>query len=291
MSSPGRRVGALSASAASISPVTPPWTRYVALGDSLTEGLDDFLPDGRTRGWADLLAQHLADRQDATVQYANLAIRGRLLTRILDEQVEPALTLKPDLVSIWGGGNDALRPKADPAGMVAKLEEAVARFRAAGADVLVGTSTDPQDAPVIELTRSRVMEFDLHIWAMARRQGAYVMDAFTLRCIQDWRVWAEDRIHLNEAGHRLMALNALTSLGFDAGIPNWDAPLPAEPPMGRVERLRWNYTWAHDHMVPWVGRRLRRTSSGSGRTPKLPSFVDIPPQSGAASDSAAPGAQ
>ena len=92
----------------------PAWERYVALGDSLTEGLADTYPDGRDRGWADRLAQHLADRRGQSIRYANLAIRGRLLRPIVAEQVEPALALGPDLVSIWGGGNDLLRPNADP---------------------------------------------------------------------------------------------------------------------------------------------------------------------------------
>lgn len=258
--------------------MTHPWHRYVALGDSLTEGLEDRYPDGRPRGWADMLAQHLADRGRAPLQYANLAIRGRLLGPILAEQVEPALALEPDLVSIWGGGNDMLRPAADPRGLAERLEEAVARFRAAGADVLVGTSTDPAGAPVIEVTRSRCMEYNLNIWALARRQGAHVIDMFTFRAIQDWRMWADDRIHLNEAGHRLVSLRALTALGLEAGVEDWDEPLPPQPPMSPRERLHWNWVWAHDHMRPWVVRRIRRTSSGHGREPKLPEYTTVQPR-------------
>ena len=36
-----------------------PWRRYVALGDSLSEGLQDLAADGAPRGWADRLAQGL----------------------------------------------------------------------------------------------------------------------------------------------------------------------------------------------------------------------------------------
>ena len=50
--------------------VNTPWQRYVALGDSLTEGLEDTNADGSYRGWADRLAQHLADRNGAPVEYA-----------------------------------------------------------------------------------------------------------------------------------------------------------------------------------------------------------------------------
>src|SRR5690554_5488949 len=88
-----------------------PWTRYVALGDSFTEGIGDPEPGspGGHRGWADRVAEVLSAKTD-DFAYANLAVRGRLLQQILDEQVEPALALRPDLVSISAGGNDIIRP-------------------------------------------------------------------------------------------------------------------------------------------------------------------------------------
>ncbi len=89
------------------------WRRYVAMGDSLTEGLVDPYPDGSPRGWADRFAGHLAAAAGEPLQYANLAIRGRLLRPIIAEQLEPALALKPDVVSLWGGGNDIMRPRVD----------------------------------------------------------------------------------------------------------------------------------------------------------------------------------
>jgi lysophospholipase L1-like esterase len=58
------------------------FARYVAIGDSSTEGLDD--PDGRGgyRGWADRLAQRVAQAQPSPLLYANLAIRGRTTREI-----------------------------------------------------------------------------------------------------------------------------------------------------------------------------------------------------------------
>lgn len=249
----------------------------MAIGDSLTEGLADRTPDG-PRGWADVLAQHLADIQHTPVQYANLAIRGRLLEPILSEQVDPALELKPDLVSIWAGGNDMLRPSAHPPTMAAHLEEAIAKFRAIGADVLVGTSTDSKGAPLLELNRSRCMEYNLLIWAAARRQGAQVLDTFSFRAIQDWRMWDEDRIHLNTAGHERIAQLALSALGLPTTMPDWDRPLPPAPPQSQRDRIESNYTWARDHLKPWLGRRIRRTSSGFGRIAKHPNYVTVTPR-------------
>jgi lysophospholipase L1-like esterase len=83
------------------------YASMVALGDSFTEGLEDEGPDGRYRGWADLVAGELATR-NPEFRYANLAVRGRRLARIRDEQVPRALAMQPDLVTLSGGGNDII---------------------------------------------------------------------------------------------------------------------------------------------------------------------------------------
>ncbi|HUG51138.1 MAG TPA: SGNH/GDSL hydrolase family protein, partial [Terrimesophilobacter sp.] len=99
-----------------------PWSRYVAVGDSFTEGIGD--PDpaspGGYRGWADRVAEVLSEKTE-DFAYANLAVRGRLLNRIMDEQIEPALALRPDLVTISAGGNDIIRPNTDPDDIASRL--------------------------------------------------------------------------------------------------------------------------------------------------------------------------
>jgi lysophospholipase L1-like esterase len=258
---------------------TVPWHSYVALGDSLTEGLEDRDAAGEPIGWADRLAQHLADRAGRPISYANLAIRGRLLRPILDEQVEPALALKPDLVSIWGGGNDMLRPDADPDAMAAAVEAAVVRFRSAGADVLIGLGVDAKDSPIIKLTRNRTAIYNINLVGVARRHGAHVIDAWSMRSLHDWRMWHDDRLHLNAAGHARLAQAALVGLGLDPDSPDWDEPLPPRPRMSRREALDWNLAWARDHVRPWLGRRIRRTSSGAGRSGKQPTYREVLPAS------------
>ncbi len=63
--------------------------RFVALGDSFTEGVwdKDLRRPNDCRGWADLVAEELA-RHDPRTTYANLALRGRRLGQIVDEQLE-----------------------------------------------------------------------------------------------------------------------------------------------------------------------------------------------------------
>ncbi len=257
------------------------WTRYVAVGDSFTEGMSDPDPTeaGRHLGWADRLAVRLAEQAENAGQdfgYANLAVRGRLLADVAGPQLDAALALEPDLVSIVGGGNDILRPRADVDRLAARLEDAVARIRETGADVLMVTPVDPADAPLVRATRGRVAAYTAFIWGIAQRHGATVVDQWSLTALRDWRLWADDRIHMNAEGHRRLALAAAYSLGYETDEADWRAPLPAAPPLARREAAAADARWVRQHLAPWVQRRLRGQSSGDGLAAKRPVFT--PPQ-------------
>lgn len=258
-----------SADAGSIRPQPHQWSRYVALGDSMTEGLGDPGPDGGLVGWADRLAALLsAHSPDFT--YANLAVRGRKLADIAGPQIEAGLELQPDLVSIIGGGNDILRPGADPDALAAELEEAIATIRATGADVLMATPADPAGAPIVERTRGRAAIYLGHLWSIAERQGAYLMNQWSFTFLRDWRMWEPDRIHMSAEGHRRVALAAYETLGHTAQEADWRVPLPPQPAPGRLEALRENVVWAKEYAAPWVSRRLQGRSSGDTIVPKRP---------------------
>ena len=254
------------------------FTRYVAIGDSFTEGLSDTDPELTNAyvGWADRLAAHLAraaGEDNRNFGYANLAVRGRLLEQIAGPQVDDALALEPDLVSMVGGGNDILRPKADIDALAARLEDAVARLRAGGADVLLATPVDPRDAPLVKATRGRAATYAAHIWSIAQRHDAYVIDLWGMAALRDWRLWAPDRIHLNPEGHRRVALNAFSTLGFTAPDAGWADPLPAAAPISRADAARANAQWAREYVGPWVQRRLRGQSSGDAVSAKRPTVT------------------
>jgi len=257
------------------------FTRYVALGDSFTEGLDDPEPNHTNAyvGWADRLAAHLArsarqgNRDHSEFGYANLAVRGRLLDNIAGQQVADALALEPDLVSIVGGGNDILRPRADIDALASRLDDAIGRLRATGADVLLATPVDPRDAPLVKATRGRAAIFTAHIWSIARRHNAYVIDQWGMAALRDWRLWSPDRIHMTSEGHRRVALNAFTTLGFTAADASWADPLPAAAPISRADAARANAQWAREYVGPWVQRRLRGQSSGDSISAKRPAVT------------------
>jgi lysophospholipase L1-like esterase len=247
------------------------WRRYIALGDSFTEGLSDPDPTrpGEFRGWADRLAEHLAVVGE--LEYANLAIRGRLLPQVVEEQVPVALEAGADLVSLIAGGNDLLRPGGDPDVIAALLEDAVVRIRSTGADVLLGTGTDPRQTPIIRRIRGRVAVFNANIWSIAARHGAVVIDQWGSAWLQDMRMWDTDRIHLTSEGHRRMALAAAGALGLEvADAGEWWTPLPARPPRPLRTAVSEEAAWVRGFVAPWVGRRLRGRSSGDGRVPKRP---------------------
>jgi len=256
------------------------FSRYVAIGDSFTEGMSDADPHRPNTyvGWADRLAAHLARvaREDGhDFGYANLAVRGRLLVDIAGRQVDNALALGSDLVSIVGGGNDILRPRADVDALAARLEDAVARLRAGGADVLMATPTDPRDAPLIRASRGRAATYTAHIWSIARRHDVSVIDLWGMGALRDWRLWGPDRIHMTSEGHRRVALNAFTTLGFTAPDAGWAIPLPAVPPLSRADAARANAQWAREYLGPWVRRRVRGESSGDTISAKRPTLTPL----------------
>lgn len=259
----------------------PRWSRYVAVGDSFTEGLWDGVEseDGPVRGWADVLAGLLSDRRRTggaePLRYANLAVRGRLLRPIIAEQVPAALEMRPDLVSLVGGGNDVLRPAVDVDRLARELDGAVARIRATGADVLLATGFDSAGSPLVQATRSRVGIFNAHVWSIARRRGAHVLDLWGMRHLHDWRVWAPDRIHLTTEGHARVAQGALVALGLTPDDPTWDEPLAPLPPVPLAEQARLDARWLRMYAYPWATRRLRRTSSGATRVAKLPELTEL----------------
>ena len=255
------------------------WHRYVAIGDSFTEGMSDADPSraGAYVGWADRLARHLSELAEGDFTYANLAVRGRLLADVVGPQLDAALALGPDLVSMVGGGNDILRPRADLDAIADQLETAVVRIRAAGADVLLATPTDPVGAPVLKHLRGRHAVHSANVFSIAQQHGCYVINQWGMRALQDWRMWSEDRIHMTAEGHRRVALNALSALGHETDREDWSTPLPPPEPVGRREAVAANADWARTHLAPWVQRRLRGESSGDTVTAKRPQLRPVDP--------------
>jgi lysophospholipase L1-like esterase len=250
---------------------------FVALGDSFTEGMNDRNPDGGFLGWADRTAEVLA-AQVSGFRYANLAVRGKLVQHVLAEQIEPAIAMSPDLISVAAGGNDILR-RADVDNLAALFDSGIARLRAAGCRVLIFTGFDPSAFPLIRMLRGRIAAYNMHLRAIADDRGCDLVDLWSMRVLCDPRAWSEDRLHLTSESHRRVAQRTCEVLGVplrrDGVNGDWRTPLPPaiRPPWLTVRRE--DARWAKEYLVPWVNRRLRNTSSGDGLVPKRPELLPV----------------
>lgn len=254
-----------------------PWRRFVAVGDSFTEGVGDPDPDlpGGLRGWADRVAEVLAQDVD-DFAYANLAVRGKLIAQIVADQIEPAIALNPDLISICAGGNDVIRPGTDPDEIAAQLEDAVARLSSTGAAVVLFTGIDTAFTPVFRPFRGKVAIYNENVRAIADRHDCIVADQWSLKVVQDSRFFDDDRLHYNALGHHEVARMVLRALN----VPNDLQAMQPDPIPQRTwrEARREDIGWAREHLAPWVLRRLRHQSSGDHIEAKrpIPAPVHLP---------------
>jgi len=250
------------------------WARYAALGDSFTEGLcDDVGPDGRHRGWADLVALDLAARWGG-IDYANLAVRGRLIREVVAEQVPDAIALKPDLTSLAVGINDTLRRSFDVHQAATDLENGVRALRHADSDVLIFAFGDPaRRSRVVGLIRERIRVYNTAVEAIARRYDCFVVRYWDVAVMDDDRLWADDRLHLSPAGHVVAADSALEALGLIDG--SWRTPLVPEPRPSALAAGAGHARWVRGHLGPWLARRARGISSGDAVVAKHPGWVRV----------------
>lgn len=251
-------------------PEHPAYLRYVALGDSQTEGIGDGDEVRGYRGWADRMAEQLAQRNPGLL-YANLAVRGKLAGQVRAEQLAPAVALRPDLATVVVGLNDVLRPQFDGTATVAHIEAIFAELTAAGAKV--GTLTFPDIGRIVPIARRllpRVLELNEGIRLAAARHGVVVCDSFPHPVTTDPRIWSVDRIHANPIGHARIAAAMAHALELPGSDDSWTRPLPGRrPALTPFTELRF----AGAFLGPFLWRRVRGRSSGDGRTAKRPELA------------------
>ncbi|MFE3167699.1 SGNH/GDSL hydrolase family protein [Streptomyces sp. NPDC059224] len=245
-------------------PAPPTHSSLVAVGDSFTEGMSDLQPDGSYRGWADVLAIRMAGRTPG-FRYANLAVRGKLIRQIVEEQVDVAAAMRPDVITLVGGLNDTLRPKCDMALVRDLLTEAVERL-APACEQLVLMRSPGRQGPVLDRFRPRMEELFACVDELAGRHGAVVVDLYGAPSLSDPRMWDVDRLHLTAEGHRRVAEAVWQTLGYEAEDTEWHTPMPVTAPPGWAARRVADARFTRQHLLPWIGRRLTGRSSGDGRT-------------------------
>jgi lysophospholipase L1-like esterase len=251
------------------------YERYVAIGDSTSEGLDD--PDGRGgyRGWANRIAERLAEQQ-GSVLYANLAIRGRTTRQIREQQLDRAVAMRPDLVTVVAGTNDVLRRNFDPRAFGDDLHAMQSALVNIGATVL--TFTLPDLTPVMPFARilgSRVARMNDAIRDACARSGAILCDFAAHSVASDPRLWSDDRLHANSAGHARIAEALAWHIALPGTSEAWKEPLPDRPEPTFADFARAELAWTRNHLLPWIWRHLRGRSSGDGITEKRPALQPL----------------
>ncbi|MEU8759236.1 SGNH/GDSL hydrolase family protein [Streptomyces sp. NPDC048659] len=253
------------------------YLRYVALGDSQTEGVGDGDDTRGLLGWADrlagLLGQHSPD-----LRYANLAVRGRLAGQVRAEQLGPALALRPDLASVVAGVNDLLRPRFDADEVAGHLEAMFAALTAQGAHVVTLTFPDlTRLIPAARPVAPRIAAVNARIREVARPHGVTVVETGHHPVVTDPRLWSPDRLHASPLGHARIAAAVAQALALPGSDDSWTYPLPppaVRPPTGPRAAVA-ELAWLGSFLAPWIGRRLRGRSSGDGRTAKYPDLKPV----------------
>jgi lysophospholipase L1-like esterase len=241
-------------------------TTFVALGDSITLGIGDPVRregDGRAgwgglsqgrawRGWAALLAGGLHEPR-----LHMLASCGARVTDVERDQLPAALQVRPDIASFVVGVNDTLRANFDIGQVAASAAHTVGALRAAGAQVLTMRLPDPGQMLGLPGSMARPLARRMHevnavMDGLAAHFGTLHYDAAEDVEARDPRMWAVDRLHPSERGHRLIACrfhDQLTAAGLPAG-PRPD-PEPSSPPPTRLAEIGWLATKG----TVWVLRR------------------------------------
>ncbi|MDP9937491.1 lysophospholipase L1-like esterase [Paenarthrobacter nicotinovorans] len=253
--------------------------RYVAIGDSFTEGVGDpskILPNG-VRGWADRVAEKLAKAQPGW-EYANLAVRSKRLRHIIDEQLQPALDMEPTLITVYAGGNDILDFGTDMEALLDDYELLVARLCETGATVVLFTGFDVKVSAVLEPFKRRNTLYNERVRGIASKYGAVLVDYWCFDAYKDSRMWAPDRLHMSKAGHKYLAAQVLDHLN----VPHKISPKEWEPP-SRLTLREWERRqrrWVNDWVVPLFGRKLRGVTLGDSLQPRWPRLVKVPRKGG-----------
>lgn len=250
-------------------PAPAPIRSFVALGDSFTEGLMDTNADGTYRGWADVVAERL-DETEPGLLYANLSVRGKLMRQIEADQIELAVAMRPDLVSLAGGLNDIARPGCDIEAVCESMERCVRALAPAVGRILMFHSIDfSHRMPSMNRYRPKAIRLMECVAALREQYGVVVVDLSAVRAFDDPRLWAADRVHLNGEGHARIAEAVIETLGFAARY-DWQASLPPAKPQRALVKTWDDLVWLAKFLVPWIKRRLTGKSSGDGMPPKRP---------------------
>lgn len=254
----------------------PSYSRFVALGDSQTEGLNDLRSDGTPRGWADRLAEHLDATTSPDLRYANLAVRGCRARHVHEVQLPRALELAPDLATVCVGMNDLLRHDFDLDSTLADIEVTVRALQEAGAQVVSMTNPDvARMLPVMGWLAGRQRRFHDRLRTLHRDLGVPTLELAGQQMSAARDLWSHDRIHGSAEGHRRVAAGMARLLDLPDSDGSWSDVAPSR--LGAARVVAGEARWMASFLGPWLAgqARGRRAPADAGPVCKLPDLVPV----------------
>lgn len=253
------------------------YSRFVAIGDSQTEGMCDGDDATGYCGWADRLAEQMAELNPGLL-YANLAVRGRNTREIRDEQLHPTIEMRPDLIAAPLGMNDVLASTRRLSGVQTDLHFIYAQLAKTSATVLISTYPNlARTVPIAKRIESRLLAVNQMMRDFATTYGFVLVDLHDAEVLTDPRSWSPDRLHASPFGHERFAAGAAHALGLPESDPDWGDPLPPRPELSITQIVAREAQWARAFFLPWFIRRLRGVSLGDGMGPKRPELSRVVP--------------
>ena len=251
---------------------------YVAIGDSLSEGLGDFafewFDNREGCGWTDRLAALLtiqAEERGNTFHYANLAIRGSKLKKIMTTQLDAALALNPDFITVMAGANDIMTKTKKLPELERVYRDGLLRIQASGAKVVVANIMNPVHLRIFSPMAARAARMTAIIERSAAELGIDVIDVHRIHELRDLRYWADDMVHFSGHGHIMVANRAAAVMNLDYRMP--EAILAPAPDLSRS--IRETLRWVGAYLLPFFKRKMSGKSSGDGLVAKYPAFTRI----------------
>ena len=209
----------------------PEIRRYVAIGDSLSEGFSNWGRDERSIGFAQVLADQIRVLVP-TLEFHNLGVSGARTAGVLHRQVERAVALKPDLLTLVVGANDVPRTpiehfRRDYLTLLGHLRS--------GTGGLVLAANLPRFAHLLPAQyaafriplRRRIEAFNRIIAEAAASHDVLLVDLHSSDVPEDPRNVSGDGFHPNARGYRAMAgafAEVLNRAGFEVTAPVLDPP-------------------------------------------------------------------
>ena len=254
------------------------YSSYVAIGDSLSEGLGDFTfhQTRRYNGWTDRLAGLLAKQaseQNIDFEYANLALRGSKLSVIMQRQLERAIELQPELVTVMAGSNDLMTSPEHLPRLREQYRAGVERLLDSGSDVILVNTINPLHLQVFKPLRYRAERMSEMITDTAEKFNIPVLDLFGIQSFADLCYWAEDMVHFSGHGHVRVANEAASLLDLKYRFKEAPAHERSTPTRGLIETLSWIYR----DVIPFTARKMRGVTSGDGMNPKSHKLENFTP--------------